>query len=78
MDRPVTAAAKPMVIEDSLPYGGDLDGTIPMHLDQQSLPADVALSLERESKNAQAEFEERLNNAASQKSDDLQPEEPVP
>ena len=33
---------------DSLPYGFDSDGTLPMDVDSQTLPAEVAIAIERE------------------------------
>eukprot|EP00435_Cladocopium_sp_Y103_P036403 s906_g9.t1 len=46
--KPVKKLFEPVVVMDSLPYGFDADGTLPMDVDSQSLPADVALAIERE------------------------------
>lgn len=36
------------VVQDSLPYGGDCDQTLPMHLDGDELPASVGILLKNE------------------------------
>ena len=60
-----------MVILDSLPYGFDADGTLPMDLGSDTLPAEVAIALEREPE--QVDSDPEISAA-----DGPEAEEPVP
>ena len=57
---------------DTLPYGNDVDGTLPMPMSPTSLPADVAAAVAREFR----DIDVATNNPAPTEND--VPEEPVP
>ena len=59
------------MVMDSLPYGFDADGTLPMEIDSKALPAEVAIALEREREQVDSDPEISVP-------EDPEAEEPVP
>lgn len=64
-----------VILDNTLPFGNDADGTLPMQLESHELPTDVANAFEKEADSMRNSADENHLPSDSKASE---PSEPVP